>query len=68
MIVANAETTTTKFPIIDKPVSYRIVATTEPNQAEFGDMAFFKQLEEKTNVKVVFTADKRCYYRFEQIL
>lgn len=46
-----------KFPIVDKPVTYRIVATTEPNQADFGDMEFFKQLEEKTNVKIEW----ECY-------
>lgn len=61
--LANSETTAatgatkTKFPIVDKPVKYRIVATTEPNQAEFGDMEFFKQLEEKTNVQVEW----ECY-------
>ncbi|MEG0326716.1 MAG: extracellular solute-binding protein [Cellulosilyticaceae bacterium] len=46
-----------KFPIVDKPVTYRIVATTQPGQADFGDMEFFKKLEEKTNVKIEW----ECY-------
>lgn len=46
-----------KYPLVDKPVTYRIVATTQPGQADFGDMEFFKKLEEKTNVKIEW----ECY-------
>lgn len=46
-----------KYPLVDKPVTYRIVATVQPGQADFGDMEFFKKLEEKTNVKIEW----ECY-------
>lgn len=44
------------FPL-EKPVTYRVVATVQPGQADFSNMEFFKRLEEKTNVKIEW----ECY-------
>lgn len=39
-------------PIAEKTAKYKVVTTLYPNQKGFGDMTFFKQLQEKTNVEI----------------
>lgn len=39
-------------PLSDRLVTYNFVCTTQPDQMNFGDMAFFKMMEKYTNVHI----------------
>ena len=40
------------LPIVDEKVTFHMVAPIDPAQAPFEEMAFFKELEERTNVHI----------------
>ncbi len=52
----------TGLPIVKDKVSLKMVAYTYPDQPDFGEMPFFKNLEEKTNVHIEWDCIEQNIY------
>lgn len=51
---ANIEINKTGFPITQKPITIKMMGLSLPNQAEWENMIFFKEMEKLTNIKFTF--------------
>ncbi|GGA66662.1 extracellular solute-binding protein [Ornithinibacillus halotolerans] len=44
----------TGYPIVDEPITLEIMGKSSPVQPEWGEMGFFQEMEEKTNIKLKY--------------